>query len=70
MDVYRFCHDHADVLVTVFDESLFAEFLKIATELRYAGIKTICITEMSKFQKQLKYASRIGVPDLNYHGSG
>jgi histidyl-tRNA synthetase len=41
-----------------------ADSLKIAAELRAAGIKTICITEVIKFQKQLKYASRIGVPYL------
>jgi histidyl-tRNA synthetase len=59
-----FASTSADVLVTVFDEALFNDSLKIASELRNAGIKTICFTEVTKFQKQLKYASRIGVPYL------
>ncbi len=60
----EFATSNADVLVTVFDETLFQDSLKVAAELRTAGIKTICMTEATKIQKQLKYASRVGVPYL------
>ena len=51
----------ADVLVTVFDESMMAQSLALASELRNAGIRTVCMSEASKIAKQFKYADRIGV---------
>ena len=51
----------ADVLVTVFDSERQKESLSLATELRQAGLKVICSTEISKIQKQFKFADRIGV---------
>jgi histidyl-tRNA synthetase len=51
----------AQVLVTVFDETLMAESFSLASELRKAGIRCICLTETEKIAKQFKYADRIGV---------
>lgn len=51
----------AQVLVTVFDENLMAESFRLASELRNAGIRCVCITEPGKVAKQFKYADRIGV---------
>jgi histidyl-tRNA synthetase len=51
----------ADVLVTVFDAERQKESLCLAAELRQAGLKVICSTEITKIQKQFKFADRIGV---------
>jgi histidyl-tRNA synthetase len=51
----------ADVLVTVFDETLQSVSVGIASRLRNAGINTICVNETSKMNKQFKFANRIGV---------
>lgn len=50
----------APVLVTIFDEDLFLESYKLASELRQAGIKTSCYPEVAKLGKQFKYADRVG----------
>jgi histidyl-tRNA synthetase len=50
----------APVLVTVFDEDRILESLKLASELRRAGLKVVCYPEAAKLQKQFKYADRIG----------
>ena len=50
----------APVLVTVFDEERLLESFKLASELRRAGLKTVCYPEVAKLQKQFKYADRIG----------
>ena len=52
----------AQVLVTVFNEAGFPESLKLANQLRHAGINTACYPETAKLSKQLKYADRIGIP--------
>ena len=52
----------AQVLVTVFNEACFPESLKLANQLRQAGINTACYPETAKLSKQLKYADRIGIP--------
>lgn len=52
----------AKVLVTVFDNGFYENSLKLANRLRKANIPTILINESMKFQKQLKFADRIGVP--------
>lgn len=51
----------ASVLVTVFDAERQAASLKLATELRQAGLKTICYPEAAKLPKQFKYADRLGI---------
>ncbi|HHE73618.1 MAG TPA: hypothetical protein ENL37_00835 [Desulfobacteraceae bacterium] len=48
----------ADVLVTVFDEELLEESLKVADELRGVGIRTEIFPEAVKLGKQFKYADR------------
>lgn len=52
----------AQVLVTVFDESLYYDSLEIANLLRKANIPAIFMNEPMKLQKQFKYADRVGVP--------
>ncbi|MDP3450371.1 MAG: ATP phosphoribosyltransferase regulatory subunit, partial [Anaerolineaceae bacterium] len=49
------------VLVTVFDEALMLSSVGFASELRSNGVKTICYPEISKLQKQFKYADRMGI---------
>jgi histidyl-tRNA synthetase len=51
----------ADVFVTVFDNELQKDSMTLAAELRQAGLKVICNTEISKLPKQFKFADRIGV---------
>ena len=50
----------APVLVTVFDEDRQLASLKVATELRTAGLKVVVYPEAAKLGKQFKYADRIG----------
>ncbi|MGB8981728.1 MAG: histidine--tRNA ligase, partial [Anaerolineales bacterium] len=50
----------APVFVTVFDEDRMLESLKLAAELRRAGLNVVCYPEAVKLQKQFKYADRIG----------
>lgn len=54
--------DNFDVLVTVFDESTLAESLKVAVELRSAGLRTVVYPEVDKMGRQLKYADRMDIP--------
>ncbi|KAA0267928.1 histidine--tRNA ligase [Chloroflexi bacterium CFX2] len=49
----------ADVLVTVFDESLCKKSLELSTQLRNAGIATMVYPEAVKLQKQFKFADRM-----------
>ncbi|MCX6054649.1 MAG: histidine--tRNA ligase [Chloroflexi bacterium] len=49
------------VLVTVFSEEFFEKSQIIATRLRNFGIKTILYPEISKLNKQLKFADRSGI---------
>ncbi len=51
----------AEVLVTVFDKSGQAEALKLASELRAAGIRAEWYPEAAKLDRQLKYADATGV---------
>jgi histidyl-tRNA synthetase len=51
----------AEVMVTVFDTELQTASMTFATELRMAGVKVICNSEVQKLPKQFKYADRIGV---------
>lgn len=52
----------AQALVTIFDENLVDESLKIANMLRKAGIKTALYFENDKLGNQIKYANRKGIP--------
>ncbi len=52
----------APVLVTVFDAGQQAESMRIAAQLRAAGIPTALYPEAAKLGKQLKHAQRIGAP--------
>ena len=52
----------ADVLVTVWNEESIAESLKLANELRDAGIRVTLYPEPDKLGKQIKYADSIKVP--------
>jgi histidyl-tRNA synthetase len=51
----------AQVLVTVFDESLFPKSYAIAAELRRAGINTMTYPEPAKLPKQFKFADKMKV---------
>lgn len=52
----------ADVMVTLFSKETIGESLKIAAELRAAGIRVTVYPEPDKIGKQLKYADQIRVP--------
>ena len=51
----------AQVLVTVFDETLFPKSYAIAADLRRAGINTITYPEPAKLSKQFKYADKMKI---------
>ncbi len=53
---------NADVLVTVWDEESVEASLKLARELRAAGLRVELYPEADKVGKQFKYASARGVP--------
>jgi histidyl-tRNA synthetase len=50
----------ARVMVTVFDEITAGESIRLANELRNAGINTSCFPEVTKLPRQFKYADRVG----------
>lgn len=50
------------VLVTVFDESTLGESLRVAAELRTAGVNTEVFLGKDRLGSQLRYASRKGIP--------
>jgi histidyl-tRNA synthetase len=52
----------ADVMVTLWSEDTAAESLKLASELRAAGLRVTVYPEPEKFGKQMKYADAIRVP--------
>jgi histidyl-tRNA synthetase len=52
----------ADVLVTVWSEETVAASLRLASELRSAGLRVTLYPEPDKLGKQLKYADQIRVP--------
>ena len=51
----------ADVLVTVFSPDLQQASMKLAADLRDAGLKVVCSSEASKLPKQFKLADRMGM---------
>lgn len=52
---------HVQVLVTTMDPSLSDTYLRLATQLRRAGISTEVYLAGGKFGKQMKYADRAGI---------
>jgi histidyl-tRNA synthetase len=52
----------ADIMVTIWSEETIGESLKLAGELRSAGIRVSVYPEPDKFGKQMKYADSIKVP--------
>lgn len=50
----------ASVLVTVFDREHLPDSLRMATQLRRAGLKVAIFSEPAKLPKQFKYADKIG----------
>ena len=52
----------SQVLVTLFDEELYARTLALSGRLRQAGIKVEQILEADRLGKQLRYANRMGIP--------
>ncbi|MCZ2126545.1 MAG: histidine--tRNA ligase [Anaerolineales bacterium] len=49
----------AQILVTVFDESLRTQSLVLSAELRAAGLRVMVSPELSKLQKQFKFADKM-----------
>jgi len=52
----------ADVMVAVWNDDSIAESIKLAHELRAAGLRVDLYPEADKLGKQFKYASSVGVP--------
>ncbi|HMM78956.1 MAG TPA: histidine--tRNA ligase [Pyrinomonadaceae bacterium] len=52
----------ADVMITIWSEETAAESLKLAAELRAAGLRVTVYPEADKLGKQIKYADSIRVP--------
>jgi len=52
----------ADVMVAIWNEDSIAESIKLAQELRAAGLRVDLYPEADKLGKQFKYASSVGVP--------
>ncbi|MBP2312177.1 histidine--tRNA ligase [Azospirillum soli] len=59
----------AEVLVTQMDPALSADYFRLATELRAAGINTEIQLDGGKIAKQMKYADRAGIPLVVLMGS-
>lgn len=51
----------ADVLVTVFDETLLIDSQKAARQFREMGLRTIGYTEVVRLPRQLKFADRLNI---------
>lgn len=51
----------AQAFVSVFDEDGLPDSFALANELRAVGLKAVVYPEVTKLQKQMKYADRIGV---------
>jgi histidyl-tRNA synthetase len=55
----EFVPSPADVLVTVFDESLWLASFELAAQLRQQGIRTMVFPEPTKLPKQFKFADKM-----------
>lgn len=51
----------ADVLVTVFDESLWMKSFELTAQLRGAGLRAMVFPEPAKLQKQFKFADKMKI---------
>ena len=67
----------APILVTVFDESTLLDSLRLASELRQAGLNVACYPEATKLARQFRFADRSGIkivlvvgPDEDRGGHG
>jgi histidyl-tRNA synthetase len=54
--------EHADVFITIFDAGHMPDSLRLATELRAAGLRVVCHPTPARLNKQLKHADRISAP--------
>ena len=54
----------ADVMVTIWDDRSVGESLKLANELRAAGLRTLVYPEPDKLGKQIKYADALNIPHV------
>ena len=52
----------ADVMVTIWNKESVGESIKLAQELRAAGLRVDLYPEADKLGKQFKYASSLGIP--------
>ena len=52
----------ADVMVVIWDDELVSESLRLATDLRMAGLRVDLYPEADKVAKQFKYAASRGIP--------
>jgi histidyl-tRNA synthetase len=52
----------ADVMVTMWSDETAGESLKLAAELRSAGLRVLLYPEADKLGKQLKYADSLRIP--------
>ncbi len=52
----------AEIFIPTFDDSTVSESLKLATELRSAGLRVDWYPEPVRLQRQFKYADREGIP--------
>jgi histidyl-tRNA synthetase len=52
----------SQVLVTLFDQELYAQTLALASRLRRAGVNVEQYLEAERLGKQLRYADRMGIP--------
>ena len=59
--VPAFVPSPAPLLVTVFDEKLWLNSYRLATELRAAGLNAISYPEPAKLPKQFKFADKMGI---------
>jgi histidyl-tRNA synthetase len=50
------------VIVTVFNEQMLEESIKISADLRQAGYRTLTYTDVDKLGKQFKFADRLDIP--------
>ena len=58
----------ADVLVTNFDADLEQQGLRLANDIRQAGLKAEWYPESARMGKQLKYADRFNIPVVVIQG--
>ena len=57
----EFAQSPAQVLLTVFDETLWLESYKLASEMRSAGLNVMVYPEPAKLPKQFKYADKMNM---------